>query len=62
MYLGGYEVYREYDSSGSVTLQRETLQVMDDTRRIALVETRGDETTIRYQFDNHLGSACIGAR
>ena len=34
-------MYREYDGSGnSVTLERETLHVMDDKQRIALVETR----------------------
>ncbi|HEY6406715.1 MAG TPA: hypothetical protein VIY29_04515, partial [Ktedonobacteraceae bacterium] len=39
-YLGGFEVYREYDGNGtSVTLERETLHVMDDKQRIALVET-----------------------
>jgi hypothetical protein len=40
-YLGGFEKYREYDGNGtSVTLERETLHVMDDEQRIALVETR----------------------
>ena len=38
-YEGGFEVYREYDSEGAVTLERETLHVMDDKQRIALVET-----------------------
>jgi RHS repeat-associated protein len=67
IYLGGYEVYRAYDASGTTaTLQRDTLHVMDDRRRIALVETRvvGTEPgvpqqLIRYQFDNHLGSATL---
>ena len=67
IYLGGFEVYREYDGSGdSVTLERETLHVMDDKQRIALVETRthGNELSvpeqlIRYQFSNHLGSASL---
>ena len=42
------------------TLERETLHVMDDKQRIALVETRtqGDDDSpaqlIRYQFGNHL--------
>ena len=46
IYLGGFEIYREYDGDGtSVTLERETLHVMDDKQRIALVETRtqGDD-------------------
>jgi RHS repeat-associated protein len=67
IYLGGYEVYREYDADGStVSLERETLHVMDDQQRIALVETRtqGSEPDvpgqlIRYQFSNHLGSASL---
>lgn len=58
IYVGGFEIYREYKED-SVSLERTTLHIMDDQRRIALVETRGDETTIRYQFDNHLGSACL---
>jgi RHS repeat-associated protein len=66
IYLGGFEVFREYDSSGTnVTLERETLHVMDDKQRIALLETRtqGSDGSaaqlIRYQFSNHLGSASL---
>jgi RHS repeat-associated protein len=66
IYLGGFEIYREYNGDGStVTLERETLHVMDDQQRIALVETRtvGDddspEQLIRYEFGNHLGSASL---
>jgi RHS repeat-associated protein len=68
-YLGGYELYREYDATGNVTLERETLHVMDDKKRVALVETATVDvsaapgtlpsTTTRYQFDNHLGTACL---
>jgi RHS repeat-associated protein len=66
-YVGGFEVYREY-SGGAVTLERETLHVMDDKQRIALVETKTIDTqspslvpkpVIRYQFGNHLGSASL---
>jgi RHS repeat-associated protein len=64
LYLGAFEIYREYGSDGStVTLERETLHVMDDRQRIALVEirTQGNDSApaqlIRYQFNNHLGSA-----
>ena len=40
-YLGGFEVYRQYDGNGTgVILERETLHVMDDQQRIALVETQ----------------------
>ncbi|MBF2050573.1 MAG: toxin [Elainella sp. C42_A2020_010] len=73
IYLGGFEIYREYGGDGNtVTLERETLHVMDDQQRIALVETKtldvGDGinsptdllTPIRrYQLSNHLGSASL---
>jgi RHS repeat-associated protein len=66
IYLGGFEIYREYNGDGStVTLERETLHIMDDKQRIALVETRtqGEDESpkqlIRYQFSNHLGSASL---
>lgn len=69
VYLGGFEVYREYGTNGTaVKLERETLHVMDDKQRIALVETRTAPTglsandplqLIRYQFGNHLGSASV---
>ena len=66
IYLGGFEIYREYENDGdSVTLERETVHVMDDQQRIALVETRtfGNDDSpaqlIRYQFGNHLGSASL---
>lgn len=67
IYLGGFEVYRER-SSGDVTLERETLHIMDDHRRIALVETKTIDATappftptplIRYQLSNHLGSSSL---
>ncbi len=62
LYLGGVEIYRRH---GAAPLSRETLHVMDDTRRIALAETRtsGDDGSprelIRVQFSNHLGTACL---
>lgn len=63
IYLGGFEIYREYSGNGAVSLERETLHVMDDKQRIALVDTRtqGNDGSpvqlIRYQLGNHLGSA-----
>jgi RHS repeat-associated protein len=66
IYLGGFEVYRKYNgASSAVELERESLHIMDDKQRIALVETRtlGNEPlrpqTIRYQLRNHLGSAVL---
>jgi RHS repeat-associated protein len=68
VYLGSFEMYRKYDSVGATTLERETLHVLDDKRRIAFVETKtiGDSRRIeepseriRFQFDNHLASAVL---
>src|SRR6202035_4756755 len=59
IYLGGFEIYREYGSDDSAKPERTTLHVMDDKRRVALVESSGDATTIRYQYDNNIGSACL---
>jgi RHS repeat-associated protein len=65
LYLGPIEVYREYDGAGAVTLERETLHVGDDERRVAIVETRTAGTDpapaqlIRYQYPNHLRSSSL---
>jgi RHS repeat-associated protein len=65
IYLGGFEIHRSFDARGNITLERQSLHVMDDQRRIALVETQtrgnstGDESRIRYQLDNHLGSSLL---
>jgi RHS repeat-associated protein len=68
IYLGGFEIYREFNGNGNdIKLERETLHVMDDKQRIALVETKtitnpDDESPaqlIRFQFSNHLGSASL---
>ncbi len=69
IYLGGFEVYRKYNGNRqTVVLERETLHVMDDEQRVALVEMRTLDTAgndlappqlIRYQLGNHLGSAAL---
>lgn len=66
IYLGGFEIYREYASDGgTIDLKRETLHIMDNERRIALVETRthgsdgSSAQLVRYQLSNHLGSASL---
>jgi RHS repeat-associated protein len=67
IYLGGYELYRER-TNGTISFERQTLHVMDEKKRIALVETKTIDVTdntnlnlplIRYQLDNHLGSSCL---
>jgi len=66
-YVGGYEVYRKF-VSGDLDFERQTLHVDDDKSKVALIETKtvedGDpvsplEITIRYQYSNHLGTACL---
>jgi RHS repeat-associated protein len=66
IYLGGFEIYRKFVGDGVTSdLVRETLHVMDDKQRVALVEsrTKGNDGSpsqlIRYQFGNHLGSATL---
>lgn len=74
IYLSGFEIYREFNdtpSAGSgqaIKLERETLHIMDDKQRIAMVETEipdpqsptpNPQSLIRYQFSNHLGTACL---
>ena len=69
IYLSGFEIYRKFNGNGQTKkLERETLRIMDDKQRIALVETRtldrlGDDPApqqlIRFQFGNHLGSVSL---
>ena len=65
LYLGSVEIYREYDGAGNTAFERESCHVMDDRRRIAIIETRtigvdpAPKRLVRYQFGNHLGSASI---
>ncbi len=60
LYLGGYELYREFTADGTPVTKRRTLQVRDGDRRIALVDVpAGAAPVIRYQLGNHLGSASV---
>ncbi|HBB87907.1 MAG TPA: hypothetical protein DC047_09850 [Blastocatellia bacterium] len=65
LYLGAFEVYREYDAAGSLTRERETLHVLIDQKRTMMVESlslgtdAGPPQLIRYQHSNHLGSAIL---
>ena len=66
---GGFEIYRDHGGAvAAVTLERDTLHVMDGQRWIALVETKiidaaapigAPQPLTRYQLDNHLGSTCL---
>ncbi len=64
---GGYEVYRKYISN-SLDKERETVHIMDDRDCFAIIDTLTVENgttlttpveTVRYQYSNHLGSACL---
>jgi RHS repeat-associated protein len=63
-YIGEWEVYGKTVSS-TLTLERETLHINDDTGRIALTDTRttgsGTEPAqlLRYQYSNHLSTATL---
>ncbi|TAM93905.1 MAG: hypothetical protein EPN39_18960, partial [Chitinophagaceae bacterium] len=64
LYFGNYEVYKE-ERGGTLTLERETLHILDEKQRIALVETRTQGTDaglvflIRYQYTNQLQTSCL---
>jgi RHS repeat-associated protein len=67
LYIGGFEVYRKR-RNGVVVLERETLHIIDDKQRVALVEKKTIDnqfpvptfpSVIRFQFGNHLGSASL---
>ena len=69
LYIGGFELFREFVADGNdLALERESLHVMDDQQRVAIVETlvedRDDPLLSsvplqRFQLANHLGSASV---
>jgi RHS repeat-associated protein len=67
LYLGGFEIWRK-KINGTLDTERETLHVMDDVKRIAIVETltvnngtivNNPITVQRYQFSNNIESATL---
>ena len=67
LYLAGFEIYRVFEGADA-GVERQTLHVLDERQRIALVETKTVEQNIpivgqipllRYQLSNHLGSASL---
>jgi len=69
IYLGNYELYREY-KNGVLEKERTTFHIADDTGRICIQEwltteseqeipTTNYDITQRYQLSNHLGSVGI---
>jgi RHS repeat-associated protein len=71
IYLGGIEIYRERQNSNTIEFERYTLHISDNAGRIAQVDTKTidlnnadpfnllNQSIIRYQFNNHLGSAIL---
>jgi RHS repeat-associated protein len=64
IYLGIFEIFRRRNGNG-IRLERETLHILDDKQRIAMVETRtidiqdidqAPRQLIRYQLGSHLSS------
>jgi RHS repeat-associated protein len=64
IYLGSYELYRKFVGS-SLTLERKTVHINDDTGRIAMLEVKTVDTEVdlspvslkRFIYSNHLQSA-----
>ena len=56
VYLGLFEVEREI-RNGAVTVERDSLHIMDGAGRVALVESRDNTRTVRFQLADHLGSS-----
>ena len=58
-YVGGYEVFRKYVCD-SLKFERKTINISDDEKVFVRVEEKtGESEVVRYQYDNHLGSACL---
>ena len=73
IYLGGYELYRRYKAGFTDPVEEiESLHLFEGEQRVLLVDdvvktdrTHADGTKfktapiLRYQYSNHLGSACL---
>ena len=70
-YIGGYEIYKHFTNLEN-DYERETIKIADDIKTFVLIETKStieiengeivktlEPPIIRYQYDNHLGSACL---
>jgi RHS repeat-associated protein len=66
-YINDYEVYRK-QTNNTTTTERITSHIQDDKKRFVLIDTltidngnklNTPDINIRYQFDNHLGSASL---
>ncbi len=58
-YVNGYEIYRKY-TNDVLDFERKTINISDDEKVFVRIEQKtGENPVIRYQYDNHLGSACL---
>jgi RHS repeat-associated protein len=58
-YIDGFELYRR-EVNGAIDYERTTLNISDDEKVFVRVEKKTNEPeVVRYQYDNHLGSACL---
>ena len=58
-YVGNYEAYKKY-TNDVLDYERNTINIADDEKVFVRIETKtGESSVIRYQYDNHLGSACL---
>ncbi|WP_185154529.1 RHS repeat domain-containing protein [Fulvivirga sp. M361] len=66
-YFGGWEVFRK-SINNVLDTERESLHILDDQKRIAIIDTLtidaqnsvpAPQNQIRYQLENHLGSASL---
>ena len=57
-YVNGYELYKK---EGTTNIKRKTVNIADDEKVFVRIEqeTEQNEMVVRYQYDNHLGSACL---
>ncbi|MDZ4810745.1 MAG: toxin TcdB middle/N-terminal domain-containing protein [Bacteroidota bacterium] len=65
LYLGLVEIYRETNSAGTISKQTDSLHIMDDSSRIAMVDIPvitddfEEAQVIRFIYSNHLGSSSL---
>jgi len=56
-YVNGYELYKK---EGTTNIKRKTVNIADDEKVFVRVEQEtGESEVVRYQYDNHIGSACL---
>ncbi len=58
-YVNGHEIFRKY-TNNVLDFERKTINIFDDKKVFVRVEQKtGENPAVRYQYDNHLGSACL---